>query len=492
MVPFSVRFGSFGRFFVDSLFLSCYLFSILVVNSLLAFDLASPSAVDFILPAQSPHSEFKLLSDALASPVQSTSSGARMAPSSREWYTKAPLAGGHGDARDISLFNSPSSGTRGSVKRRSKNSNLDEMGIGLFPGDNGDRPLRHDDPHSFSPKLLQSPDGIPSILSPGDGEGYRSGGRGNVGIAFKGVDFHEGFDNFDSIQTVSSSSGSKDSFSSSSSYSPTDIKGRDIGESIGAESSAAGRGLRKRKASRKGRGDAADVSPVSDHMLMLDSDSHDSNINSKTSSNNSDSSAAARRKGRANASSAKVDSGTGRFNASPVRNFNNHPRSVTPSAEGKSQVKCNCKKSKCLKLYCDCFRVSKYCEDCNCVDCNNCVEREHDRLIAVNNILERNPDAFAPRIKQDSETMSKGHLSGCHCKKSACLKKYCECFSAAVACSDKCRCMDCRNSVEHVAAMSASKVNTVSVSPPANQFGSQSNAVAASSEIDDEMLMLAD
>ena len=52
--------------------------------------------------------------------------------------------------------------------------------------------------------------------------------------------------------------------------------------------------------------------------------------------------------------------------------------------------------------------------------------------------------------------------------------------------------MDCRNSVEHVAAMSASKVNTMSVTPPANQFGSQSNAVAASSEIDDEMLMLAD
>ena len=54
---FSVRFGSFGRFFVDSLFLSSILFSTLVVNSL-AFHLASPSAVDFILPAQSPHSEF--------------------------------------------------------------------------------------------------------------------------------------------------------------------------------------------------------------------------------------------------------------------------------------------------------------------------------------------------------------------------------------------------------------------------------------------------
>lgn len=432
------------------------------------------------------------MSDALASPIQSTSSGARMAPSSREWYTKAPLAGGHGDARDISLFNSPSSGTRGSVKRRSRmtNSISEEMGIGLF-GDSNDRHLRNDDPHSFSPKFLQSPEGIPSILSPGDG--YRSSGRGNVGIAFKGVDFNDGgFENFDSIQTVSSSSGSKDSFSSSSSFSPTDMKGRGVGESIGAES-VGGRGLRKRKASRKGRGDTADISPLSDHMLVLDSDSHDSNFNSKSTINSSDSNAAARRKARANASSAKSDSGAGRFNASPVRNFNNHPRSVTPSGEGKSQVKCNCKKSKCLKLYCDCFRISKYCEDCNCVDCNNCVEREAERVTAINNILERNPDAFAPRIKQDAETMSKGHLSGCHCKKSACLKKYCECFSANVACSDKCRCMDCRNTTEHVAAVSGTKVNTVSVSPPGDQFGSQSNSVAASSgEIDDEMLLLAD
>jgi hypothetical protein len=36
-------------------------------------------------------------------------------------------------------------------------------------------------------------------------------------------------------------------------------------------------------------------------------------------------------------------------------------------------IQCNCKKSRCLKLYCDCFRMDKYCDGCNCNDCANIV-----------------------------------------------------------------------------------------------------------------------
>ena len=42
----------------------------------------------------------------------------------------------------------------------------------------------------------------------------------------------------------------------------------------------------------------------------------------------------------------------------------------TPSTASKRKP-CNCKKSKCLKLYCECFAAELYCEGCNCSECNN-------------------------------------------------------------------------------------------------------------------------
>ena len=110
---------------------------------------------------------------------------------------------------------------------------------------------------------------------------------------------------------------------------------------------------------------------------------------------------------------------------------------------------CNCKKSKCLKLYCECFAAGGYCgPECRCENCANNLESEPERQIAVKQTLERNPAAFRPKI--ETEKTAASHVLGCHCKKSACQKKYCECFQAGVLCGSNCRCTECKNNVEQI------------------------------------------
>lgn len=103
---------------------------------------------------------------------------------------------------------------------------------------------------------------------------------------------------------------------------------------------------------------------------------------------------------------------------------------------------CNCTKSQCLKFYCDCFAAGEYCVGCNCKDCLN----EHDteeREKAVKLCMERNPFAF--KSKEATEEQQRLHQRGCNCKRSGCLKNYCECYEAKISCSANCRCLGCKN-----------------------------------------------
>uniref|UniRef100_A0A914ZCH7 CRC domain-containing protein n=1 Tax=Panagrolaimus superbus TaxID=310955 RepID=A0A914ZCH7_9BILA len=129
----------------------------------------------------------------------------------------------------------------------------------------------------------------------------------------------------------------------------------------------------------------------------------------------------------------------------PVIEFDSAGRK---SAPGKRKP-CNCTRSQCLKLYCDCFANGEFCLNCNCKDCHNNLEFNHERSRAIKQSLEKNPQAFKPKIgvatKGINSDMERLHQKGCHCKKSNCLKNYCECYEAKVACTDRCKCRTCRN-----------------------------------------------
>ena len=111
--------------------------------------------------------------------------------------------------------------------------------------------------------------------------------------------------------------------------------------------------------------------------------------------------------------------------------------------------------------------------------------------MAVKLCLERNPNAFHPKIgeyalltsyihvarflltsvclvepspienhflsvsgKYKPGDKERRHTKGCNCKRSGCLKNYCECYEARILCSGVCRCVGCHNIEENMDAES--------------------------------------
>ncbi|XP_041853476.1 spexin prohormone 2 isoform X1 [Melanotaenia boesemani] len=121
-------------------------------------------------------------------------------------------------------------------------------------------------------------------------------------------------------------------------------------------------------------------------------------------------------------------------------------RSVEASCEQRSRKACHCTRSQCLKLYCECFANGMMCSSCNCSNCHNNTKHNDEREKAIKLCLDRNPNAFRPKIAGGRSGAAQGrHNRGCNCKRSHCLKNYCECYEANIMCTSSCNCVGCRN-----------------------------------------------
>uniref|UniRef100_X2B1A3 CRC domain-containing protein n=1 Tax=Capitella teleta TaxID=283909 RepID=X2B1A3_CAPTE len=130
-----------------------------------------------------------------------------------------------------------------------------------------------------------------------------------------------------------------------------------------------------------------------------------------------------------------------------ISNANGAGSAAEQNAAARPRKACNCTKSQCLKLYCDCFANGEFCSNCNCVNCFNNLEHEEERSRSIKTCLERNPQAFHPKIGKSKAGQGdiRRHNKGCNCKRSGCLKNYCECYEAKILCTSLCKCVGCKN-----------------------------------------------
>ncbi|CAL4897954.1 unnamed protein product [Urochloa decumbens] len=133
--------------------------------------------------------------------------------------------------------------------------------------------------------------------------------------------------------------------------------------------------------------------------------------------------------------------------AAAEANGNSDRKKKRKAEDGEGCKTCSCKKSKCLKLYCVCFASGSHCsESCGCEPCLNKPMHGPPRTAPVLPLkpvqtLETGQDSVEQLIRSPMDLIRRK----CTCKKSGCLKKYCDCYQGGAGCSINCKCEDCRN-----------------------------------------------
>jgi hypothetical protein len=131
-------------------------------------------------------------------------------------------------------------------------------------------------------------------------------------------------------------------------------------------------------------------------------------------------------------------------------------RGVTQA--GESSVPCHCGNTKCLRMYCGCFKRGELCSKrCTCFKCANVSVLDKRRIEAVKRVhYIKAKEWHRPAVYQDSflddsklnldANVVEGTVTRvCACVNSGCNKKYCICYRNGTKCTEICTCITCYN-----------------------------------------------
>ena len=187
----------------------------------------------------------------------------------------------------------------------------------------------------------------------------------------------------------------------------------------------------------------------------------------------------------------------GAFSSFPNYNNgeNNKINNIINERGENCKIHCTCKKTKCIKKYCECYSSNVFCYNCKCENCENKSSffTENNNINNINNInIINNTNKKEEEIKEKKEYKSinentnnnndisatdndKKKIIICTCLKSGCNKNYCECFKAKVKCNNKCRCIKCQNKPDDSITLNEDKMIRKIASAPINNIANMTS-----------------